>query len=263
MAQDFGIKISKPFRDAQTAADYDLLFNSSWPSLPVAYEGNVEMTITAAPVITSITHDLDFLPFTMYWVMFDDIVYDVQLASITSSTAETDFIDRTNYNLSSDKTATVHFKCFNIDITVNKEYPLLRATGVDSTYDPDYGVRLVRQGKDINSTDLRDYIMHSKAQSPAILSVVTEKDVQTSGGTTDIFQYVNEGGYTAWCFGYGRDTTDQNKWVAANLYGQSEPRLVLTNDTTFRLATSSTANGGSLIVLRDPLFTSTDRSVTY
>lgn len=265
MAEDYGIKISKPFRDVNTAADYDLLFNSSWPSIAIAHEETITQVMDGTLFTPSTTHDLGFPPFSMMWATANGLLVDFRLPFVTNTTAYYENLTASSFDLPDGTTVVFHIKCYNVDMSVEKEYPLLRTSGLDTTYDPDYGIKIAREGEDIESTDLRDFILHSRAQSPAVLAVKTE--ATTDDGTDYEVDYTSPANYTPWVFAYGKNINGAGVWTPALLYSQAVPRLSYISGTSFRLSTTTVAGngeaGGAIIVLRDPLFSATDQEIYY
>jgi len=258
---DVGLKISQPLYDANTAADYQLLFNSSWPSVTIGYESTQTIALASGGVTPTFTHDLNFPPFSMMWTTINGMMVDFRLPYLSSTTVYGDSFNGGSFGVADGTLATFHVKCYNIDISAERDYTFVKSPTSSFTYNPDFGIKIAREGEDIDSTDMRDFILHSRCQAPTILSVVTDSVVHSpADGTLDI-SYTNPAGYTAWVFGYGKDIFDSNKWNPAGLYSAAAPRIFLDTDSLFRLNTLSA--GGSLIVLRDPLFAATNTVVTY
>lgn len=65
MSQDFGVKLALPGSDVATAADYQLLFNSSWPNIKIAANPTVQIVSEAALSANNFiiyNHNLGFIP---------------------------------------------------------------------------------------------------------------------------------------------------------------------------------------------------------
>lgn len=248
--QSYGIKIARAGFDVNTCADYEMLFNSAWPSIAIAGTDTSTFTSSGSGEISgTLTHNLGFPPLTMSWVILNNATETRIFSSVDDNKAYIDYFalnDNTEY--------TIYTVFYNIDISQSAEYRYLPPSAVALPYDPSYGIKVVKQFKSINSTDLRDYILHSRAQSPAILSIQAQ-DSDSTGKIT----YTMNAGYTTWIYGYG---FINNVWVTALLYNQSVPGLFVDNTNTFRVQLTP-GQKGSLIVLRDPLFAATTVEVTY
>jgi hypothetical protein len=196
---DVGIKISKPGYGAQTAADANLVFSSSWPSLAVGFTIQVAYSASAQ----AIPHGLKFPPFTMGWVI--DTVLEASSYTAPSRGAMRLFpdVDATNIYIPGGLTyfqstnSVIHLKAYNIDLSKDVDYPLLQNTnGFVGGYDPDFGIKLAKQNKTITSVDLRDYILHSRCQTPLIMAVKTQATMNPNNVQT--IQYTNKLGYPSW-----------------------------------------------------------------
>jgi hypothetical protein len=261
MGLDYGIKVSKPFHNVLTAGDADMLFSSSWPSLPVAYETTQEDKTGTFTV----TNPLGFVPFFQVWRFKDgvskryalgagDSISNVQVTSTEVSITE-DFLDP--------GAADYHIKLYNINLSVAKIYDFTRPPATSSVdYSPDYGIKVTKEGRDIESTDLRDFILHSRAQSPQILSVVTQ-----ASAVNNKISFTDPQGYTAWVFGFIR-TAATGAYRFVPYFAQSYPSIqfsqsggLYTYSITYTPGFGD--DGATLVVLRDPMFAATDIAASY
>lgn len=266
---DYGLKISNPNFDANQAADYELLFNSGWPSIAIAYEQTVKVVLGLAAQVVTFDHNLGFPPFAMIWVTIHGIQCTNVFPAVTSSQVLTDpylagsFTDPlTGLSLADGSEVTFHVKCYNVNLSEQKTYELILPGGIAQQYNPDYGIKVTKEGQDAASTDLRDYIVHSRAQSPALLAVVTDSTPDPSNPGFVNVSYTNRAGYTGWVFAFAKTLVGgMDTYTQAGLYTQAAPRLFIENTSTYRLNTAEP--GGTIVVLRDPLFAPTELEVTY
>ena len=253
---DYGIKISIPGADVRYASDYDLLFSSSWPSLLVILD-----EIVVGPV--NYKHNKGFPPLTF--------IYQNGLRYFPTVTKD---------NIQVNLTGDVRIVCHNIDLSVNKDYPPVKVSASVVRYDglDDYGIKISKDGKKIDSKDMRDFILHSRCKSPQVLSIVTEVSkgtyIRSDGATiNDCIYYTNKSGFIPWVYGYaGWDPNflpggihDNNiEYAFAPLSGQSYPITYTDSDklTTY-IQTAPHASRVTLVMLRDPLFTANQVSVNY
>lgn len=249
----YGFKIAKAGFNVQTATDYELLFNSSWPSLAIAYS----TTVTTIPGgVGHVSHPLGFPPFTMAWVVENGIVTRRHFPQVSDTTLY--FTDIAAIN------ATYFVECYNLDISKQATYAFIAPPPAQlGVYDNNYGVKFAKSGKSPNSKDLNDFIFHSRAQSPALLAVVTDFDQIPAIGNAQTITYSNPQNYIPWAFGYEQDS--DGIWTFAQPYSQAIPRLFinLIDNNSFTLTCSSTASAGSLIMLRDPLFVAQETDIIY
>lgn len=261
---DVGVKISKPNFNVNTAADADLVFSASWPSLSVAFSQQVSYSASNL----SIPHGLKFPPFTMLWVV-DTKLYDSGSYTAPSKGTMRIFpdVDSTNVyipggilsNYFQSTSSVIHIKSFNIDLSKDVDYPLISdGSGYQGGYDPNYGFKLVKQNKSIDSYDLRDFIIHSRCQTPLIMAVKTQATMNPAN--TQQIQYTNKLGYPSWNYGFVR--TSANKYQYAPFFSQAYPKTD-TDGVTSSIVWGFTDTGATLVVLRDPLFPTNEVSVTY
>lgn len=268
--QDVGVKVSQSGYNARTAPDYALAFSSSWPQLPIV----AEFTTTISPFNAgfgppysynpvTFTHKLGYPPFTRCWVTgtgsgiasghVTSDIYGIQpgVNSIVydSSMSTTNLTD----------TLTVFVRVYGLDISKPVSYKYKQPPVISTPYDPDYGFKIVKEGKQITSKDMRDFILHSRCQSPQVDSV----NIAPSGSP---LVYTNTTGYTNWVFGYGSFDGGTTWKPARTDYQQSPPGLFIVGN----VYTNGTNVGGgitgmipSIVVLRDPLFVPAEVSIIY
>lgn len=268
---DYGIKISQPFYDATKSADANLLFSSSWPTMPIAiektytnilYSGDTDFDGTTI----TLNHNLGFVPFYSVWTT----TFSPRLTSRFPPGSFSPTADATNiYTDVSNALYQIHVTVYNISLETSVEYPFIKTSGTTAPYDNDFGIKIVKEGKDISSTDMRDFILHSRCQSPQVLTIKTEADAVTSslgGGTRDIL-YTPTVQTPLWAFGFAKNVF--GKWRGSGYYAQSYPRLFVTPNTdgtyTYKLNIGSEAANpkAALVILRDPMFASNIIQATY
>jgi hypothetical protein len=242
-AGDYGFKVAQAGISVYNASDYQLLFNSAWPSLTIAFQ----KTVTNAVYGQGVPHGLGFPPLTMTWVSQKGVILYRYFNDIDNTNV---YINDTNI----DPSYVYDTVCYNLDITKAQSSTFFAPPSTPAPYSRDYGFKVPLPGRKIESTDLRDFIVHTRAQSPAVLTVNT---TLLNDGT---IVYSNAQNYTCWVFGYG-NAPSSNLYVWANPYNQSIPGIFITNNL-FRLQLT-TGWTGSLVVLRDPLFAPNNIQVQY
>lgn len=228
---DYGVKVSKAGFDALTARDNDLLMNSSWPSLQIVKV--VESTDT-----TPIAHGL---PYPTLAVIIGNVFSPID------SDATYVYPD----------VGTVII--YNLDLTTDVDYPYIDKPQISSTYDNNYGIKMVKKGSDITSTDMRDFILHSRCGSPMVLAIKTEQTVSPDNPT--YIQYTNNLGYQTFVFGYVYNSFSKIYTVAPPA-GQAYP-VTFSNGITSYVQINVLGDKGSLVILRNPMFSSDPIEVTY
>lgn len=277
---DVGFKIAKPFFDVNTAGDVDLIINSSWPTLQIIKEQTV--AITTEPIVgplfrwrAFVEHNIGFPPFMAAWAIYADgtemRLVDIERytgaisdVNISSTTAEIESSgDSTSFNMTH-----VHFKFYSIDLSKEVEYPLIKEAATQVPINNDFGVKFVKEGKSLDSDDMRDFIIHSRCQSPLVQVVKTEQSAErfsdSFGNSGGIIQYKNPVTYLAWVFGYIKH--GDGSYSVAPYFSQGYPSTgvdVSTNTYSILFLENAGDTGATLVVLRDPLFSSNDVEVTY
>lgn len=264
-----GIKISSGSYDARTAPDYAFVYNSDWPSLACAFDDLVTVGANATVVVP---HDLKIYPLILGWIVSGGINKGriFSLSGSFESSPQTDITmswNRTNITLvnSTANSYQVCVKAYNLDITVASDYTNPKPAPAKLPYDPHFGIKLVKHNKLIDSPDLRDFILHSRAQSPAVLSVVT-------GNNT--ISYNNPVGYVPWTFAFYDDGNGNYRGLAPGSQQSGSIFKLGSGLSSTQGSVTTTANGAiltsvsstvslSLVVLRDPLVASNIVNVAY
>ncbi len=272
------VGVSDPY-----AADYQYVFNSDWPSLAVEFETLVTVPYVDGFVKQTVPHPLGFYPLTMGWTLLNGVSIgrtfgaSGQLSGpqndvkMTFDNKNLYFVNQGIYN---QVTYTISVKCYNIDISKAVDYTLPQFPTVKSRYDPSTGIKVNKFNKSISSNDLRDFILHSRAQSPAVLSIVTQVSKYPAGGK--YIGYNNPAGYIPWVLAFvgGPGQNDVYTPLAPGaqqqgyLFGlQSATQAISLGETQALIQGSflvnPNSNFGSLVVLRDPLVVPNTLQVNY
>lgn len=241
-----------------------MVFDSSWPSLPIAFETTLPSSFPA-----SVTHNLKFPPFSAVWA------YGTDPSGTVGASRRFFFpVDATKLYLDTSSFSTqqlafwnsavkIKVRCFQLDLSTDIDYTLAPGDTFSSPYDPNFGVKVVKQFKDINSKDLRDFALHSRAQSPLILAVKTKKTMPAANigtGIGNVVQYKSNLKYPAWVYGYVKQST--GKYQPAPYYQQAYPRT-FTDGITSYIGYTGTDTDATLVILRDPMFAATVTTVQY
>lgn len=258
---DVGVKISKPGYDARKTSGQNVIYNSSWPTLAVAFETTITNPLTSLLTSGTVAHNLTYVPFTMVWAIGTDTKSGLGTPAVRRIPGCAD-IDRTNVYLKTGGltgletdflyTATqLHIKCFQLDLSVDVDYLLAPGETFKTPYDNSFGIKVVKPRKNINSTDLRDFVIHSRCQGAMVLAVKTQ-DTNNPANPT-ITQYTSKLKTPVWVYGYVRSNTGKYRWAA--LGGQAYP-LTASDGYTSSITYIGGAgdNGATLVVLRDPMF---------
>lgn len=271
-ASDVGLKISKPGFDARTTAGNNMTFDSSWPSLPIAFETVINNPFTGGATLATIPHNLQFPPFCMVWYYYNDAsgINNVAGRFIPYSNRTNVYIyGNTSPFLSNPSITKLKIRAFQLDLSKDIDYKLAPGDTFNMPYDNNYGFKAAKQGKDITSRDMRDFTMHSRCQSPLVLAVKTD---QTST-TANVVQYTSQLAYPVWVYGFMKMGATGSSGIGVPLntyqfapyYSQAYPKTFTDGFKSYLNWTSGVNgdNGATLVILRDPMFASTQKTVQY
>lgn len=223
-------------------ADVKLNFSSQWPSIQVAKVVASPATAGEAasyPDIRKIKHGLGYPPFA------------VGFGSSTGS-------DTYNNMVGLDVDSTyVYIKDYG-----GQSWPLLDSIviyALDITQAVNYPIIPTAYGdviKDSGNTDLRKFLLHSRAVSPMVLNVTTGGTFGTAGTVT----YTSPLTYPTFSFGW--ISNDKfGRWMNAPLAGQAYP-VMNTDGFISSLQTLATSDGfggkAIILTLRNPAIITTN-----
>jgi len=288
-----GIVVTQAGVSARYAADYQMVFNSNWPSLQTAFDTTVTLS---AGTSQTIPHGLKIYPFTIGTVISNGVSIGRIFKSSASleitppTTTITMTFDDTNVYLTSTDSQDyqVNIKCHNLDITKQDNYAFPAPPILKTPYDPTTGIKVVKYGESIGNTDLRKFILHSRAQSPAVLTVETQLSAfnaynSIGGFYLYVIAYVNPANYVPWTFAF-YDNGNGRFYCVGPGSQQSTPGFFLVSDVAPYLtqvkqpgltgagsvisytdsSDPKTSNiRASLIMLRDPLIVASTLQVNY
>jgi hypothetical protein len=264
-----GIKFAKAGYNVENASDYELLFNSAWPSIAIKFDTSV---LVPTGEVVPLAHNLNgyFMAFAYATNANGQFVGRIgQSGTLSDGGNMTFYIGQNSVYISGDfqNPYTVNVKIYTIDLTQSVNYTFINPPSTQiGAYTPRYGARYVKQGKSINSNNLNDFIFHTQAMTPAILSVLTEQDGTAASFGTDLNQliYVNPAGYVPWIYGFeGNNSTSFEPLVySPSAFAIQDAQGLLINGDTTSL-TYYNQLPATLIVLRDPLFVANSIQVEY
>jgi hypothetical protein len=185
----------------------------------------------------------------------------------------------------------VAVKLYTFDFTHAFSYSAITPPVGASVYDPHVGIKIVRPGRNIDSRDLRDFIIHSKGSAPQILTVQTPKNAtitytgNTGNGAVVTYQipfgiparldFLYSTDAASWEAGTGDPTwraqvleTSTGLAYYVSVYGQYDTQAVgdvsysMTNTGLFTSFGLYKSVGFSVIVRRDPLLYSSPTVIT-
>lgn len=281
---DIGAKVSRVNIDVNTASDDQLLFNSGWPTMKIAYQGSA--TIDSRVTQDIVTHNFGYAPmffiyrvsgttseFSSYGSVFNGTVVGFFGSNSTSlryfdpgfGSGNVTFYYYVFAN-PLDQSFTAEIKSTDPDVSsIIGQGPL------------DYGIKVAKSGESAYSTDLRDFAFHSAAMSPNIHMVgygTPNENATTAPLPAKQFQITHNLGYEPLMLTYVDYGSNSPSFTAGYYYmlggngGASYTRTYATS-TTCRVEEDYDLVGGvdatatcSIVVLKEPFNTVDGYSIT-
>ncbi len=178
---DYGSKGSLPGYDVKTAVDYLLQYHSSWPLLKVGDTNVASGTVD---------HNLGYYPFHIVTTATGQVSQLVASSDIGVSTTQL-------FNATG-----LRYFIFRLPLTEAFTAPIIPGNTTLTSFNDDYGYKVARPGKDVSSTDLRDFSLHSSTRSPMLHTVSPGAMVNTGGGLGFEYTVPHSLGYTPIAFAF-------------------------------------------------------------
>lgn len=257
------VKVAQPGYDVKTTGDENLVYSSEWPLLPIYQQGPVTVKDVSKSQILMI-HDLTFNP--LYWFFSNATITGWEGLGPSKNERRAEFFGpisggsigiNTNQLLYTPPvggvSGSLNLYCyiFALDLAVQYNAPIINIGDIRGASDPSFVFKLAKEGRDINSHNLDDFIIHSRARSPLVHSV------NPSVGVVKNLVINHNLGYLPMFFGYIKS----NGYYVQIPTGQGGSSSFLSdeNNITFN------DTGGkeiSIVVLKDPFNTEYSRKVT-
>ena len=258
MSEDFGVKVSLPGFDAVNAADANLYFSSSWPTLKIdeSISGTLTLTGTAADVVT---HTLGYPPFVMVWSHANGF-YPYYISSINSTTiafrstqAGLNVGDKIRYYICRNP-LNINYLASNIQLASTQQ----------GTNKQDFGLKFAKPNKNTGSDDLRDYTIHSGTKALQVhqvmyapLAQLQDQQYGLPNNTTPIMKYLTDLPYRPVYFAFF--SSDNTNFVPVFAAAQVPPKVVYNTIDGGIIITDGGGTGwGVFYILLDP-YTSTNQ----
>lgn len=247
---DFGIKISQPGKDVQDSGDAELLFSSSWPVPKIVFQGELNGSVDFAggTTVTVIKHPFGYVPM---FIPYQVISGEFHLFRAIISADNKNIYYTSPGPIGGFGLVRFGLFIFDVDIEKNFEAPVVN-TGTSSSagVDRNFGIKLSKEGKDTDSTDLRDFIIHSSTRSPLLHAVSSGYAKEPgSSGLLVSYSYKHTLPYTPMFLAYAQNIAVDGAYTLINNFaGLSSIKDVITIED---LAVSTNPKA-SIVVLKDP-----------
>lgn len=247
-----GIKIAIQGVDARTAPDYQLLFNSDWPTLKVVKNAELVASIAAnspSGLVPLYNHGLGYPPAFLPYSLSSGA--QLPAANIGCDAQSIYFLNPGN---TAPALVDIGILIFALDLTTNYTAPNIQTGGVSNAHSPrNFGVKIAKSGFDANSnTDLRDFAVHSASRGPLVHAVSTggilvPTGQQLGGQNINGFSYTHNLPYSPIFFAYLNSFGTKSVWTLVN--GFTGTTAV---GNTITVTDLGTASLGSIVTLKDP-----------
>jgi hypothetical protein len=257
---DVGVKFSQPFFDAETAADKDLLFSSSFPLLKEEATGvyNINGLPHTGQLVNIFSHDLKYYPF---FTVLDDQGKMRLGTEWQVDSGGLYFSDTSPLFPPMGGSGNFRWTIYRLDVFSPFTSPVgTQDSTASGAYDANFGFKFASQDKSIDSTDLRDFTLHSRGRSPLVHTV----DVKDwARGTDQVSHAVTpDFSYNPIAFAFVQPRGSSKAYNMLN-GGQAAPRLTRSNKTITINSTGDSTQRSSIVVFKDPFLAPKTIQVTY
>jgi len=164
---DYGIKASQKGYDVKTCADYELLFSAGWPLVKIEAQGSKTISDKGADEVIY-NHNLGYNPL---FLVFDTssvannnlLLTDSPLSPLGVTDTNLTWFGTQGAGLSG--SITLYYYVFRYDLLTNFTANTLHSESTSQVAIDDYGIKISKSGSDIDSTDMRDFVIHSSCRS--------------------------------------------------------------------------------------------------
>lgn len=252
--EDIGAKLSQPGFDVGAAGSQDLLFSSAFPSLKEEKTGLFTGTNDGTDQVI-FEHNLTYHP-----------LFLVQVNKGSGGEMDTSNLWYIDDNKLYFRNSTVYKYRWTI-----YRLPLYEAFQSDDTqqqatvpggFNHDFGMKFTKEGKDLKSTDLRDFTLHSRGRTPLIHSVSVKDWTVT---TTEHTAY-HKLPYIPLAFGFttgGAAFPPKGTSYPVFPNPQASPGIARGADFITIGSDGATSLKTSIIILKDPFITTDVVRVKY
>lgn len=259
-----GIKVSQLGYDAGDSGDQYLLFSSGWPLLKIAYTGTVTLDTSKDNVIFN--HNLTYPPF---FIMFNYTTGKSFMQGPRFRIADPRFYVTTSIlgitGAGDGSLAPQNYRWYICRLPLDQPFtaPVYSLSNpAKGDRNQGIGLKVAKEGADINSTDLRDYTIHSGTRSPMVHSVTAGLMPQVGSSDYEL-TWINNLGYDPMYFSFSRSdffANDVGKWYGpVNLADLSSIHPGVQNLTAF---SSLPLNYASIVVFKDPFLPSQTQRIS-
>lgn len=246
------VKLAQPGYDVKTAGDENLIYSSEWP-IPKIYLQNNTTIPDVTKSFTITTHDLQFPPFFWFfsnstiggWLNSGAVLNQNRSEFFGPTANGTISINENNliYTPTTGTTGSLNLYYYIFALDLSKQYiaPIIKVGSISGGDSQNFVFKLAKEGKNVSSNNLDDFVIHSRARTPLIHSV------NPSQGVTKSFTVTHKLGYNPIFFGFTK-VNGYYTMIATGSGGSSNftstDQIIQFNDTGGKEIT--------IVILKDP-----------
>jgi len=256
----FGAKVSRQGFDVRTCADQELLYSSEFPLLKL-HESGTYTIVNGAGVTTMVTHNLGYFP---VFTIFNDSKADIGVNTNTSSFksygkdvywATTSALVIDNDIAYAYGARTIRYNIYRQDMFTAVDYGSILTTASTKGATDNFGIKVAKEGKSINSSDYRDFAIHSSLRSLLINKVIVHDHTFDSTPSSPLFTEAHGLTYPPLFLSFEKMDIDDAK--AFSIYSADGPFFAADNTNINAYSTAGQYNSSdsliSFVVFKDPI----------
>lgn len=208
------VKLAQPGYDVRTAGDENLIYSSQWPLLKIYKSGPFTVNDVQQQQ-TIVNHDLGFPP--IFWFFTNTQITAWENSGVLTSDTRSEFFGATGggaFSINSNRllfnplgfgaTGSLqgYYYIFANDLTKQFTAPINNVGAVPSSTNRGRVFKLAKPGKNVGSSNLEDFVIHSDCRSPLIHSINPGTVVADGTATGNSFTVFHNLGYIPMFFGY-------------------------------------------------------------
>lgn len=248
------VKLAQPGYDVKTAGDENLIYSSLWPLLKIYKQDSfIIPDVTQTTVIAE--HDLAFP--AMFWFFSNASISNWSGGGPMINERRSEFFGPVGFGAnikindnqlvyetdgSNTSSLQLYYYIFGIDLSKQYTAPIVKVGAQSAGRSTSRVFKLAKEGKSSNSTDLNDFVVHSRARSPLVHSV------NPSPGSVKSFTVDHNLGYNPMFFGYIKRSDGYYTLTATGPGGASS----FTSDENTVTYTNTGDREITIVILKDP-----------
>lgn len=257
-----GAKFAQTGIDINRASDYELHFDSEWPTVHALINGTYSTVVQPTGRSLFFRHNLGYVPaFLPYVYDAADGSFEIFRVAMAADKENLYYYAPGVGGMGAGiSTITYGVIIFNIDLEKNFVAPQVNpSTTVTGDQDTPFGIVVAKDGSNIKSKDMQDFLMNTNARPPLVHAVSSGLATVPNKLSTLYrdFVYTHDLPYNPMFLPYIQSNLfNPGEWVfIANFAGISQ------SGKTITLTALNPGDRGSIVILKDPFDVSDNTQV--